>query len=227
MPSSCRRQTHKKYKGRPSPPFPAQECRGQAKTGNDGKSYVSQADSSGVYRWVTRKASGGKVYNTHDNGGRPFAVRVLRGRVEVTRQSYDKATDGYVPGAVVYRSPYKEIWLGQGPVGNTVLLQIGANRFAFIGERIYEFALQAGDAVVKYRSPVGNSDVPYPYIVGRDFTYLLLDSGEGPVYIPNDALDLGADAYGQYYGHIQSGSGLDVASAAKSIRIRQIAKRVF
>lgn len=44
--------TAKRYKSRPSPPFHAGDYKGETKPGNDGKTYVSKADSRGVYRWV-------------------------------------------------------------------------------------------------------------------------------------------------------------------------------
>lgn len=47
----CSRQTAKKYVGRPSPPFPANECCGQEKVGNDGEMYVSRADKNGRCAW--------------------------------------------------------------------------------------------------------------------------------------------------------------------------------
>jgi hypothetical protein len=49
----CVRQTLKKYTSRPSPPFPAQECPGKRKKGNDGRMYESRLiEMAGVYRWV-------------------------------------------------------------------------------------------------------------------------------------------------------------------------------
>lgn len=47
----CTRQTAKKYTGRPSPPFPANECCNQEKVGNDGEMYVSRADKNGRCAW--------------------------------------------------------------------------------------------------------------------------------------------------------------------------------
>jgi hypothetical protein len=48
----CVKSDDKKYAGRPSPPYPANECRGQVILGNDGKMYISKPTASGVYRWV-------------------------------------------------------------------------------------------------------------------------------------------------------------------------------
>ena len=49
---TCSNLSHlKKYATRNSPPFPANECRGSKKRGNDGTFYVSVVASNGVYRW--------------------------------------------------------------------------------------------------------------------------------------------------------------------------------
>ena len=40
-----------KYKNRKSPPYPAQECKGDIKEGNDGETYESRVNSAGVYTW--------------------------------------------------------------------------------------------------------------------------------------------------------------------------------
>lgn len=47
----CTQQKSKKYMDRPSPPFPANECCGQEKVGNDGVMYVSRADKNGRCSW--------------------------------------------------------------------------------------------------------------------------------------------------------------------------------
>lgn len=47
----CVRQTSKKYTSRPGPPYPANECVGQVRKGNDGLMYRSELASNGVGRW--------------------------------------------------------------------------------------------------------------------------------------------------------------------------------
>ena len=51
--SGCQPQFTKKYLSRSSPNFPANKCRGQTLTGQDGTHmYLSKKDSRGIYRWV-------------------------------------------------------------------------------------------------------------------------------------------------------------------------------
>ena len=49
---NCTVQTQKKYTSRPGPPYPANECCGEVKMGNDGKGYISLGNKNGVCRWV-------------------------------------------------------------------------------------------------------------------------------------------------------------------------------
>jgi hypothetical protein len=53
--NDCVKQDDKKYAERPSPPYPANECRGKIMKGNNGEMYISKPTSTGVYRWVKNK----------------------------------------------------------------------------------------------------------------------------------------------------------------------------
>lgn len=58
-PSACSgqrgRQTTSKYRNRPSPPYPANQCIGVTKMGNDGYMYISRKNVNGIGTWQ-RKA---------------------------------------------------------------------------------------------------------------------------------------------------------------------------
>ena len=47
----CTLQTTKKYSTRPSPPYPANECKHYHMFGNDGNRYHSVGNKNGVYTW--------------------------------------------------------------------------------------------------------------------------------------------------------------------------------
>ena len=47
----CKRMSTKKYATRPSPPYPANECGGMKKRGNNGRMWISTQDVTGVFRW--------------------------------------------------------------------------------------------------------------------------------------------------------------------------------
>jgi len=46
------KKTQKKYTSRPSPAFPANECKNKTKKGNNGKFFKSVADKNGTYKWA-------------------------------------------------------------------------------------------------------------------------------------------------------------------------------
>jgi hypothetical protein len=48
---SCKELTSKKYRTRPSPPFPANSCQDMSKLGNDGQMYKSVANRNNVHQW--------------------------------------------------------------------------------------------------------------------------------------------------------------------------------
>ena len=49
--SSCKVSTDKKYSERPSPPYPANDCKNEVLEGNDKNKYISVPDKNDVYRW--------------------------------------------------------------------------------------------------------------------------------------------------------------------------------
>ena len=159
----------------------------------------------------TRKV-GEKEYKIHDNSNTPFTVYddVKSKKVVVYRMDYDDELKKYIPGKKVLETSYKEIYVGKDPlklggwhsslVGNTVLLRATKEKFIYIGDYIYSFELEEGDEPVLYNSTMGNSDVPYPFLIGKNNTYLLLtvNSKKGkelPGFISNEGLDLKKDPY--------------------------------
>jgi hypothetical protein len=49
--STCVSRVTKKYKNRPGPPYPAKDCKGKRKRGNNGDLYKSVPDKNKVFRW--------------------------------------------------------------------------------------------------------------------------------------------------------------------------------
>ncbi len=144
---------------------------------------------------VARKARGssvaGKTFAVHDNGGRPFRVVVAPSGKQVTVVPTDPEDPSDPPMRFrvlrVFVAPDK-------PRGNTILLQTAKNTYVYVGERVVEF--QMTDPVVAYRSRLGNSDVPYPYVVGAQNTYFLFM--KNMKYLPNLSIT-DEDAYRTFY----------------------------
>jgi hypothetical protein len=214
----CKKSTLKKYRGRPSPPYPAQDCRGQRKKGSDGTWYVSVTDIKGIYRWKkegkkgknmkTQKMSkgvkgskGAKSYKILDNGGIPYHVDVYADHIKIIR-----IEDGIRKG-VIYETKYDKIWLGDNLLkdplyaprgwnkGNSILVGIGPT-YVYIGSVIYRF--EAPDEIVNYYSPIGNNDSPYPYAIGNEYSYFFLDMKR----VLTSLLDRSRDGYTQFYKEV-------------------------
>jgi len=66
--------------------------------------------------------------------------------------------------------------------GNSVLVHISGNRYIHIGHKIIEFTIK--NKIIKLYLPIGNSSMPYPFAIGKDNTYLLIED----VYISNEIL---------------------------------------
>jgi hypothetical protein len=138
-------------------------------------------------------------YFTHDNGGQPFKVQITKNnKVNVYKQDYIKCKPNYK-----YKVSYspKEIFIGKSPKnattffsggygndcdGNTILLHISDNTYVFIGDEIYSF--ESYDKIVRFVSPVGNNDVPYPYAYDKSNNAYLFSFG-GIVVKSNDELN--------------------------------------
>ena len=54
--------------------------------------------------------------------------------------------------------------------GNSFLFQTGKDKYFYIGSEYFDFKT-FDDKILKYYSPVGNSDVPYPYAIGEKNIY--------------------------------------------------------
>ena len=51
----CFMSSRTKYRVRPGPPYPAQDCKNRRMIGNDRFYYKSNPDKNGTYRWVKIK----------------------------------------------------------------------------------------------------------------------------------------------------------------------------
>ena len=199
---TCSQVSTTKYKTRKSPPFHAGECKGTRKKGKDGD-YISKADKRGVYKWVkvvgTQK---GKHYDTLDNGGRPYRVIVNGSNVSIYNGT-QKEDYTYDYDKLIRSIKVKKVYLGgkKSGLGNSILLHLSGNNYMYIGHEIYEF--QMLDSVDTYFSIIGNSDVPYPVLLGTEYVYFMLDHCYVPrsLFSPSMTKKDWEDAYQRYYGY--------------------------
>jgi hypothetical protein len=162
------------------------------------------------------KYSKDKHYFIHDNGGRPFSVFINSKYVDIyiipknmvfddqndlTKYHYTKKIASYNPTKVfIGKSPINEMTKfsaghGQYFDGNSILLEFNNNKYIYIGSEIYEFT--AKNKIKSFVSPVGNSDVPYPYAIDqKGIYYLMVEEVIISSYKPSKQYD---DPYTYYY----------------------------
>jgi len=145
-----------------------------------------------------------KTYYIHDNGDRPFKVVVKK---EELHAYVYKGEEDYKE--LILETKYKKIFIGESyedeedEEGNTILIYVGKCKYIYIGMEIYSFTVDKGkdNVITEYYSPIGNNDVPYPYAVSKNNTYLMLDEAIiDNKYIDHDEY-YGIDVYNLYYGH--------------------------
>jgi hypothetical protein len=124
-------------------------------------------------------------FEIHDNGGRPFHVNIDGGEVQVRLR---KSTD------IAHRFHPKRVWVAEGEAyrfshpngetypegvafppldsakGNTLLLEDADGSYIHIGPRIVRF--KSDEPIEEFRSPLGNSNVPYPFASTSKHTLL-------------------------------------------------------
>jgi hypothetical protein len=71
-------------------------------------------------------------------------------------------------------------------------VQLTKHKYLEIGRTIFTFEI--ADDIIGYYSQVGNSDVIYPYAIGTQNTYLLIEDAFLPNHIITDK-----DPYTQFY----------------------------
>ena len=125
-----------------------------------------------------------KTFYIHDNYSKPFMVTIDNKLVKVYKYNFD--ADDYGRGPVlevkadnifIGKSPRNKMTeysegFGENFDGNTILVNVG-NSYIFIGRVMKMF--KALSKITKFISPVGNSDIPYPYAIDTKGNYYLFN----------------------------------------------------
>ena len=139
------------------------------------------------------KHTGYKRYYTHNNGGREYLVYLGKKdayiyekptKIEIDWSNYSREDDDnrWMYIKLVKHVKFIKAFVGNSPVckmtkfsggigkrfdGNSILLQTSKNKYVYIGSMIEDIKID--DQVIRYYSPVGNNDVPYPYAIGKKY----------------------------------------------------------
>ncbi len=172
-----------------------------------------------------------KKYMTHDNGGRPFMIKVSNQLVKIYKQnkkdelkdikqednpSYSELIASYEPLKIFIGKSDDEYNNGPYYDGNSILLYINKNKndglynYVFIGDTIFSFTTKS--PIIRYDSPVGNSDIPWPFAVDENDIYYLLTEN---VLIKMDKFardqnnKLYIDPYAYFYDAVEKGKSIN------------------
>ena len=174
------------------------------------KTRKGQGKGKGEGKGEGKGKRSGRQYQIHHNGGRPYIVEDFPSKklAILYKNIVNDDTGESDETKHLMDLKYKKIWLGtpkseafgDWEKGNAILIQNSDNKYVIVrGAFVEEFSLRPGDSVVEFFNPIGNNDVPYPYVVGQKNVYLTLEYA----VLPKEKLDLESDVYTQYYGHGQ------------------------
>lgn len=129
------------------------------------------------------------VFDTHDNGGRPFRVTVCHDKIVVCVNIYDDineyaSIDIFLNSklvllgneVVIEVTDFIGLWTGfdssvYNQPGNSILIKIRTNEYIHISDSIKRFVTD--DEIYDYIAIMGNNDVSYPLAYGNNNIYLL------------------------------------------------------
>jgi hypothetical protein len=156
----------------------------QKKTKEESESDENEIEEKSLKKMKKEKKSKEKFqrYLIHDNGARPFSVHVSKATVSVFKCFHENDLDkcSQEQEILTFKKPIK-VWIGIEPSvpswnGNSIIVQINRSDYVYIGNMIFQFQLaDKGEKVEKYMSIVGNSDVPYPYLITNKNIYFMVD----------------------------------------------------
>jgi hypothetical protein len=115
----------------------------------------------------------------HDNGGRPFQVFVGSTSIEVKKLQLSGEHEEYID--LQKWENVEKIWVGFDACdpawsrGNSVLFRISESEYVMIGCNIFSFSPL--HEIVEFHSPIGRSDVPYPWALDSENNVYLLEGG--------------------------------------------------
>jgi len=178
---------------------------------NKRKKELSHMKTTKSYIPKSKLTSRNKIYDIHDNGGRPFRVTCNINGIYIQKAIGETDEDEIIYGKVFkHITNFEGYWVGfdTSPYsslhGNSLLVKINKNKYMHIGDRIYLFKTK--DEIIDFVSPVGNSDVPYPIAYGTQNVYFMLDDAYVPIekLVTKPTVANAEDIYGEFHGHLDN-----------------------
>lgn len=143
-------------------------------------------DTEPIKQVLAKHIKGIKTYYTHHNMSRPYKVEIFPGADYEVVISYLSSDGFYKPLLdleivhTVFVGAYVSTKYEQASEpGNSILIQEpldvskGTMGCFYVGHKVYLF--EPDSPIEEYYSPIGNSDVPYPYAITKNRIYLMLE----------------------------------------------------
>lgn len=157
-------------------------------------------------------SSRNRIYIVHDNYTRPFKIIANEDGIFIYKNMSKLNEFKFNDKPIKIIKKFIGYWYGFDSTpnkthGNTILVQISKRKFIFIGFSIKSFTIK--DNALDYVSPMGNSDVPLPILIGDKYIYFILDNK----YIKRDDMEHsikianGEKLYNEFYGNIGTKKG--------------------
>lgn len=144
------------------------------------------------------------LFLTLDNGGKPYLIKKSRSNLEV--YTYSKRSDWnnptikeYTKLVTVLPNPVKVFWGKYRDKSSSALIDMGNGQYIFIGHIIYAF--KTPEPITKYYSFIGNSAVPYPVALSKNYAYFMLDKKYAPRNQFPTKIKWENEAYSYFYDH--------------------------
>ena len=83
----CKKSTDTKYLKRKGPPYPAQNCPGMSKKGNDGLMYKSEPNKNDVYRWMKKSSRKSSIKSVRKSSRKSVRKSVRKSSRKSVRKS--------------------------------------------------------------------------------------------------------------------------------------------
>lgn len=180
---------------------------GTIKKGNDGNKWIILENLNKVKKWIVLDKTV-KKYDTIDNGARPFRVIITKNKIIIFKLEYlySKSKERYYINETIKPiviKKYKNVFIGKNIkkysyysspfTGNTILVEIKAKTYLYVGEAIKLFHFE--EPIIKYVSIMGNNDVPYPFALTKNYAILLIED----IILERNFGDI--DPYQVYYNY--------------------------
>ena len=102
-----------------------------------------------------------QIYYTLDNGANPYKIIInSNNNISVYTNKNQEDDSNY---ELISNYQAKKVFIGssQQHEGNSILIEIAEYSYVFIGNKIVSFL--SYNPIVSFKSPIGNSCVPYPF----------------------------------------------------------------